>query len=224
MNEMDKQRLIAMRKESIAEHGATEAGVDWSHKHPGRQLLHFEILRQIEGFSNTDSLLDVGCGFGDLAAYLRRDGWRGDYLGIDISAETIATGKKKHPGLNLQVKDILADPMPEQYDWVFCSGALNYKCVGCNNYDYLGQMLGAMFAQANKGVAFNLLSPLVDYEQDISFHPRFDRLLPLVTGLTKRFTLRHDFVPYEFAVYMYKKSEINNEGLHFSEVALPRNL
>ncbi|MGE4552569.1 MAG: trans-aconitate 2-methyltransferase [Desulfovibrionaceae bacterium] len=216
MQEQDRERLIQSRRARIAEFGSTEAGVDWSHKHPGRQLLHFEILRRIEGFEPTDGIFDVGCGFGDLAEYLRRSGWTGRYAGMDLSPDTVQAARAKHPDLDIRLGALLDQSMAERFDWVFCSGTLNYRLEGMDNYVYLERMLRTMFEMSVKGVALNLLSPLVDFELDISFHPRFDRLLAMVAGLTHRFTLRHDFAPYEFALYLYRDDRIERDGNVFA--------
>ena len=47
------------------------------------QRIKFQyILNQLD---NDDSLLDVGCGLGDLPEFCLLGGWKGKYTGIDIS-------------------------------------------------------------------------------------------------------------------------------------------
>ena len=41
-----------------------------------------------------DSLLDFGCGPGNLLAALRADGWKGHYIGVDVSTRAIAVARK----------------------------------------------------------------------------------------------------------------------------------
>ena len=42
-----------------------------------------------------NSLLDVGCGLGNLAEYCRERGWEGKYTGIDLSQKMVNMVKKK---------------------------------------------------------------------------------------------------------------------------------
>jgi ubiquinone/menaquinone biosynthesis C-methylase UbiE len=56
------------------------------------------------------SVLDVGCGTGDVLAYLRPS--RG--VGIDISAAMVDRATAKHPGLRFAVHDITQGPPSEE--------------------------------------------------------------------------------------------------------------
>jgi hypothetical protein len=78
-------------------------------------------------------------------------------------------------------------------------------------------MLESMWAHCRKGVLFNLLSPLADYTNPIHARPQFGEVLAIITKLTNRFTLRHDYMPFEFALQLYKQNQINRENLIFSE-------
>jgi SAM-dependent methyltransferase len=41
-----------------------------------------------------DTLLDFGCGTGSLLLALRKDGWKGHYIGVDVSSKSIALARK----------------------------------------------------------------------------------------------------------------------------------
>lgn len=209
MKGADKGVIVDRYESRLNELGPVPEALGWL---KGRQLYRFEFLRQIEGFGERDSVLDVGCAFGDLEPYLRSTGWGGDYCGIDIVPKLIEAGKEKNPGLDLRVLDIQQESLGQEYDWVFSSGALTSKCDEVDSYEHIFEMLTILFGQCRKGVAVNLLSPLVDFESDVNFHPEFAQVLDHVSKLSRRFSVRHDYMPYEFTVYIYKDDAVFAEG------------
>ena len=71
----------------LHEHGVSPRGVDWNSGES--QETRFRQLARLVEDDPTASILDYGCGFGALAAYLRRRGHRGPYVGFDVSPEMI---------------------------------------------------------------------------------------------------------------------------------------
>jgi hypothetical protein len=66
-------------------------------------------------------------------------------------------------------------------------------------------MLTKVFAKANKGIAFNVMSKAVQWERDDLFHVPADRLIGFLTEkLTRNFIIRNDYGLYEFTTYIYK--------------------
>lgn len=174
----------------------------------GRQNYEFEFLRRVDGFLPGDSVLDVGCGFGDLEPYLRGHGWTGRYCGVDITADIVEAGLHRNPALDLRLCDIQTQQDVGTFDWVFCSGTLNLTCAQNDSASHFESMVRTMFGLAEKGVAFNMLSPFADYRSENCFYPDFSALVEIVRSLSKRFSIRHDYMPYEMLVYLYKDDAI----------------
>jgi len=65
---------------------------DWAKK-PKQTLKHIIAASFIKG----DSVLDVGCGTGDLITALELVNYNGAYLGIDQSNEMLKRAQQKHP-------------------------------------------------------------------------------------------------------------------------------
>jgi ubiquinone/menaquinone biosynthesis C-methylase UbiE len=59
------------------------------------------LNRRIAECISGDSVLDVGCGFGQLTDYLRRRGLRA--TGVDLLPECVAAGKERFPEADLRV-------------------------------------------------------------------------------------------------------------------------
>ncbi len=124
------------------------------------QRIRFEVFAANVELSGK-RLLDVGCGLGDLWAFLGGDSSGVEYLGVDITPEIVSEGRRRHNGVNLVCADIFGDGhdagmfSPGSFDVVFCSGAFNLD-LG-NNDRFLPRALARMFELARQTVAFNLL-------------------------------------------------------------------
>ena len=82
------------------------AAADIHHRTPEFRALYTRVLAQLKEFVGTKndviilsssgsgameaSVLDLGCGYGDFLRFLRADGFRGSFIGYDVSAEMIA--------------------------------------------------------------------------------------------------------------------------------------
>jgi tRNA (uracil-5-)-methyltransferase TRM9 len=65
-----------------------------------RQRLQPGVLRVLKCIAPESSILDLGCGNGELAQTLARSGFRGRYLGLDFSAELLAVARQGVAGFS----------------------------------------------------------------------------------------------------------------------------
>lgn len=213
MEDGDKQKILARYKERVDKfgHGAAAIG-----EPRDRQAYFFHFIIDAEGFDLSSSILDIGCGYGDLYGYLRSIGWNGRYTGIDVNRDLIEEGRRKYPDADLRVLDIQQQGPSEQFDWCVACGVLTARTEAIDYLAHLQDILDRMWRVSRKGLMFNLLSPLADYVHPFHARPPFDKVLKAVTRITSRFTLRHDYMPYDYAIYMYKNSAVNRDSLVFS--------
>jgi SAM-dependent methyltransferase len=89
-------RVEAYYAAKLARHGATALGVDWSCT--ATQWLRFAQLLRICALESRFSLIDLGCGYGALAAFLveHHPGACIDYLGIDLSRAMVRCARRRH--------------------------------------------------------------------------------------------------------------------------------
>jgi SAM-dependent methyltransferase len=107
------------------------------------------------------SIVDVGCGVGDLLAYLRSRGWpAARYAGFDIVPEMIDAARRKQRGRGgrFQVRDVLAEGFEHRYDYVVASGIFNLRVPRHDRF--FRRMVEVMYAACRRGVAFNVLQPV----------------------------------------------------------------
>lgn len=120
-----------------------------------RKLIKISELTKTPLFES--SVLDVGCGTGDLSAFLRMRNIT-DYLGVDIYSPAIERAKLKYPKEVFILGDILDGVISERkFDFVICSGALTTN-LASDNYKFLEAIIKKMWQLTGKGLAFNILS------------------------------------------------------------------
>jgi SAM-dependent methyltransferase len=200
MNKLEKQDVLRRYAERINRLGPTVQALGWRNKE--QQNLRFEIFQQLISLENNISVLDVGCGFGDLYNFLSEK-INVDYTGCDLSPVVIEYANKNRVGGKFTVRDILEDPYQENsFDYVFMSGLFNYKID--NNLSYLKSMINEGFRISNKSLMFNLTSTLVDYQDQQLYYYKPEEVLNFCSTLSRRFILRHDYPLYEFTVCLIK--------------------
>lgn len=168
------------------------------------QELRFKVLSAI-GIQSGDSVLDVGCGFGDLFGYLNKQGIKVEYTGIDLSPEIVEEGKKQYPLANFFIGELFDFKHELQsFDYVMLSGSLNEEL----NDDgiYAKKMISRMFECCRKGLAFNLLdarNKMIESCSDLqSFHP--DEIVSFCGTLTEHCKFRDDYQDNDFSMYLYR--------------------
>lgn len=126
MDEQTAQRLVALNRrfyQSLAQSFSETRG----RLQPG-------VLRVLEGIGQWESVLDLGCGNGELAAELERRGHQGAYLGLDFSAELLSIARQRNYDnakasfleADLSAEDWAAALGEQRFDWVLCFASLHH--------------------------------------------------------------------------------------------------
>jgi len=179
-------------------HGQRPGALGWL---KGRQNIRFRVVSEIGKMQNS-KILDVGCGFGDLSSFLKSQ-YQIKYLGVDINPKFIEIAKQRNPKTRFEVRDIEKKKIKEKFDWVFAVGTTNKA----GSYEYIENLLIQMLKVAKKGVAMDFMSSYVDFKASGSFHTSPEKIFKIAKNLSKRVVLRHDYLPFEFCVYIYKNNK-----------------
>lgn len=190
----------------LKKHGDSPQGADWADA--DSQRLRFKILSEIDDL-NGKGIHDVGCGLAHLVEFLAESGVNCQYVGSDISSLMIEKAKQRIPKAQLYVADILDDVTPEwmKADYLFASGVFHVK--GANErspwQQFVEAMVRRMFSLAQKGIAFNMMTSYVDYEDTNLFYLSPAEMLDFcIQNLGRRVVIRHDYPLWEYTVYVYK--------------------
>jgi len=197
-----KQNIILIQRDAYRRHGYHPNSLLWS-SHEAQEI-RFQILAQI-GIEAGDSVLDIGCGFGDFSGFLEKHDKAVEYTGIDLSEDLVQEGRKQFPDINLITTDLFEfDPKPNSYDYVTLSGTLNRKYSGSEEYAL--EVIQRMFETCRKGVAFNLLNARHEWTAgrwDLqSFVP--DELLQELNIKTAKSEVIDQYLDNDFTVYLLK--------------------
>ncbi len=199
MKNSDKDWINKRYSERLAKEGNTYEALrtgPWE-----RREMRFSIVKEV-GISTGDSVLDVGCGYGDFYDYLNRNDISVQYAGYDINSDFVKIGKEKYPECHFEVKDIVHEEYPK-YDWIISSSCFNLELKSQNNYDFIEEILRSSYAHCNKGIAMDLFSDYVDFRADNMFYYSPEKVFQIAKTITKRVCLRHDHPMFEFCIYLY---------------------
>lgn len=155
---------------------------------------NFKLLTDIAHYTNKpladSSVLDVGCGTGDFADYLKQQGVT-DYLGIDLYDMSIDYARMKYPKEKFVTGDFLAYDFNRTFDYVFCSGAVA-AILDTDNYKIMTSFVKKMWELAHTGVAFNFLTREYEKEKDEElFLYDLDEVLRICREKTKSAQIEH---------------------------------
>jgi SAM-dependent methyltransferase len=137
-------------RHALARYGDNAEGVHW--RSADSQRVRFEVLR---GLLPDDlspiTLVDVGCGLGDLYGFLSA---RGDYprryIGLD-AVQAMVERARQRTGCPILHCDVLTDPLPAA-DWYLASGAMALLTPDETRF-----FIERCLAQVSAGLVFNLL-------------------------------------------------------------------
>jgi SAM-dependent methyltransferase len=184
--------------ENLRRYGYDPRSLGWL---PGTQEARFRVLTAIGDLEGC-SVLDVGCGFGDLYDYIRRSGITVDYTGIDLCPDLLEIARRRHPDARFIVADFEEAKVEGRFDWAFESGVFNYKVAG--HEDFVRNMIRKMFRSATRGIAIDFLNHRGGFLSAGLYHPDPADIYAVCSKLSRRVTLRCDYKPTEFCVYVYR--------------------
>jgi SAM-dependent methyltransferase len=211
MKESDRRDCIERYEGRLREHGYSPEALGWG-KH-GRQEIRFGVLAAQALAAPGCSVLDVGCGFADLHGFLVERGWRGRYTGIDIVPGLLDVARERHPGLDLRALDITgSEPLPGPHDFAIASGIFNARLASGGNMEQIEKALERMSEYARVAVCVDFLSTHVDFEKPDAWHTDPAWALGAAARLSRRLALRHDYMPYEFALFIYRDDSISSRN------------
>ena len=159
--QVDNARNREFYQALIAEYGVSFRSLNW--RSVAGQRVRFAVLCGI-GMAHNASVLDVGCGTGDLCVFLRERGFTGRYIGVDITSEMVEAARARGIDGEFYVTDVLpsgANGLKAlRCDYVLSSGIFYYRQKAPQLF--LEAMSRRFLDLARVGVAFNSLSTWAD--------------------------------------------------------------
>ena len=202
--------IVSHYESCLERHGDTHLGVDWP-KQDDVSTRHRVMLEVIKRQPRDEivSLLDFGCGAAHLYEHIRENGIANvEYSGLDLSNKFVELCRSKFPQNNFYCLDLLEqDETMPSFDYIVMNGVFTEKrsLTFDEMFDYFEQLVSKVFAKAEQGIAFNVMSKHVDWEREDLFHLPFDTLATfLKRELSRNFVIRNDYGLYEYTTYVYR--------------------
>lgn len=193
------ERISDYYQRLIRQYGHDPRACDYGHLES--QTIKFRVLSEVMPLNHC-SLLDVGCGFADFATYLQEHFSDVKYSGIDLCASMVAEARCNHPDLDLRTANLLDASFDHPFDVVTANGI--FYLLAEHAWPTMRRMIERMFGLATTALAFNSLSNWASDQEANEFYADPLQVLQFCRELTPWVTLRHDYHPRDFTVYMYK--------------------
>jgi SAM-dependent methyltransferase len=149
------------------------------------------------------SILDAGCGLGDLVPYLYAKADRFQYLGMDINEGFIAIARKRYGGLKFKVGDPFGRRLLHGFEVVISSGVMNQNVP--NWLEERKKMIRGLWTNTREVLAFNMAGSFNPLPADSLIAYADARvILDHCLTMTDKVDLKSDYLPHDFTVIMYK--------------------
>ncbi len=199
MASSDNLTPTGIYSEAFKEYGESPKALHWTSYRS--QAVRFKVLvddLNIEG----KTILDAGCGLGDVIPYLYAKSLDFSYLGVDQSQAFITVAKKRYEGENFMVLNPFEKPAGK-FDIVISSGVMNADISDWLNIRKL--MITVLFEQSKEVLAFNMAG---------SYHPpppsrkiayaNAQEILDFCKSMTSKVRIKTGYLPKDFTVLMHK--------------------
>jgi len=191
----------------FAEHGATAAGADWNSAE-SQELRFSQLLRVVEPRDDEFSLVDYGCGYGALVAFLDAKRLRYSYQGFDLSTPMLEHARQEYGGRpDRQFTSDATTLRPA--DFAIASGVFNVRLSVDDDrwLAYVIEKIDRLNELGTRGFGFNMLTSYSDPERmrhDLYYGDPclfFDRCK---REYARNVALLHDYDLYEFTILVRK--------------------
>lgn len=205
--------LLRHYDEALRLHGDTAEGAYWPNEADlvKRYQVMLEVIRP--PLPSCPVFCDLACGTGGFYRYLKQM-YHGSvsYIGVDRSHLAIRLARQKFPDVTFLELDVSApsiDLSPLSCDFLVCNGLFTVKwnLTQDSMWRFLEETITRVWPVVRRGIAFNAMSKVVDWERDDLFHVPMDQVAGLLHRLAGRnIVLRADYGLYEYTAYAWKQA------------------
>jgi len=179
------------------------------------QLMRFEAFLQSHEITGS-SILDLGCGSGDLWQYLQHKNIECNYTGFDLSPEMIHRCRERFPDVAFDDGDFVEWGKNKAFDYSIAIGIHNIKIE--NGWEVFSEVTKVQFELSNVAAHISILT---DRYQGFAPHIqawRAEDVLSMALEITPYVVLRHDYLPNDFSITMYKEPLIDTIDIDFEAI------
>jgi len=149
------------------------------------------------------TILDVGCGFGDLIPFIASKTLNFKYTGVDLLRKFTDEAGKRYPEFTFLTQDYFAKPFGK-FDVIFCSGALNGKSK--DPVDDRKQKIKELFKHTKEVFVFNMAGGANVEKGNTSrvYYADSVEILSYCLTLTPKVIFKQHYHKKDFTIVMFK--------------------
>ncbi|MBP2033802.1 SAM-dependent methyltransferase [Clostridium algifaecis] len=211
LNRKDMEYLKEKYESSFKENGFSPKSVLWTEE---KQKIRFEALISEFNLENK-SILEFGCGFGDINKILKDRYKNYEYLGVDLVEDFIKTGRKNYGSTKIKYEcgDFLSKNFNKKFDYIIESGIFNLKLKMMDNYDFIQQSINKAFELFNEAIAFNFVTERVNFKDDGSYYINPEKVLEIAYRYSKKIILKNNYMPFDYTMIIYKDDSYDENAV-----------
>lgn len=198
---MNDHRREAYQR-TFSKHGLSPKSLQWNSYISA--AVRYKALVELTS-PEDKTVLDAGCGMGDLLPYILAKGIPKDYLGIDITPEFVDIASGHYLGFDFKVADPFSNEFTDVFDIVYCCGVLNAK--GDNWLERRKEMITKLFSITTDTLAFNMagaVDPGAIPDSEKVAYAKAQDIYDFCQSLTPKVQLKTGYHPRDFTVVMQK--------------------
>jgi len=197
MDPLGKKELLDSYTRHLKDFGDSPQAVRWT---PDGQLRRFETLLRIAGDFSGKTVLDFGCGKGDLYGFMKEKGFSPRYCGIDINKNFIELARRKYPESEFLDMDIEETDFNRHFDIIFVCGVFNFRIAGIE--ESMKHILRKLFRLCTEALHVNLLTAYMPQKSAELFYVKPEEILNFaITELSRSVALEHTKEDIYLSVY-----------------------
>jgi SAM-dependent methyltransferase len=187
MDPLGKQELLNFYDRHLRDFGDSPQAVRWT---PEGQMRRYKTLLTVTGDLSGKSILDFGCGKGDLYGFFRNNGLSLSYCGIDVNENLIALAQRKYPDARFIATDIDENPFDLLFDVIIAIGVFNLRIAGIE--ESVKGLLKKLFPLCWESLHANFLTCYVPRRNVELFYVKPEEILTFaITEMSPAATVRH---------------------------------
>jgi SAM-dependent methyltransferase len=183
---------------AFAKYGESPKSLHWvSYPSQAVRLKHIARATDLEG----KTILDAGCGMGDLLPFIYAYTNSFHYLGMDINKSFIEVAKKRYVGHDFKAGDPFFGKMKSRFDVVLSSGVMNENI---ENWPVIRQqMISSLFNLCTETLVFNMAGNKKYMPADGKIaYAVIDDIYSFCKTLARTVSINDSYSHYDFTVVM----------------------
>jgi SAM-dependent methyltransferase len=202
ISDEDRARIVARYVARFKQYG-----IDIRSLNAGKgNKLHLQhTVHSSIGDLQNKTILDIGCGLASYYEFLKSRGLKVNYIGYDIVEPFIAVNVERFPEAHFEVRDISRDGIAHAADYTVMCQVFNNKYSSVSNDEVVRTAIAQAFAAVSTGVSIDLRTSYVTYREADTHYFSPEEMFSFAKSLTPFVNLRHDYLPFDFTLMLYKK-------------------